>query len=814
MIGLLFTQTLALGDGTPGREVDPQGGTVDITTNLQGGPGNQGSTGAASTGTAPAQQGGTGDTGGSALVWQSPGTVNNTATLTGGTGGKGGTGGGTAFRWETGGQGGTGGTGGFGAVIPAGGILNNKVGGRIIGGQAGGSGEGGKTTGLDGSDGAPGKVGEKGSAVKIDGGTLNNEGEIIGASDTTTTTTGGSGVSMTGNGTLSNLSSGKIKGGSGVGGGGSTGVGVLVQGSGNQLMNAGEISGGTAGANAVTISGDNNTLELQAGHRFNGAVVASGANNQLTLGGSTDANFAMSSVNGSSSVFQGFSKFAKTGSSTWTLADGSTSVPTSSAPWSIQAGTLKLAATNILNDASVTVNNGATLDINGFNQILGDLSNAGNVRVGGSGTVGTTLFLNGSYTSNGGNLYLNTALGGDNSFTDKLIVGQVVLGPGGPTHVTITNQGGLGAQTTNNGIEIIEVRSANSAADAFVLNGKVEAGAYEYRLQQNGTNWYLSSVYRNSLPLILAIPALANQAGQAMLGSHQHRVTKDENSVWMRVLGEKGKVGQQEGSATAQAQSFSKYGPSYDTRLSGVQFGMDTYQAENADAGEVAGLYVGAAQIKGDVNAVYGGKAGTSKLDGYTIGGYWTQKDKEGYADWIVQATHYGKVRTQSGESDGLNTKGLGISVSIEEGKTLPFGTNWSLEPQAQLVYQHIRLKKAADSASQVQYGNMNVVSARLGTKLNKSWGETDRRYVRAWVGANMWRQFKPEAKSIITNLGGTTAETYKTDLGKTWGQVGMGVTGQLSKNVGVSASADYNHSLDAHKRHSVGGKLQLDVNW
>ena len=81
---------------------------------------------------------------------------------------------------------------------------------------------------------------------------------------------------------------------------------------------------------------------------------------------------------------------------------------------------------------------------------------------------------------NGGNLVLNTFLDADNSPSDKLVVtGEAT----GTTSLNINNVRGLGAQTTMNGILVVQTGSTTSTA--FTLdNPRLRAGAFDYRLFQ------------------------------------------------------------------------------------------------------------------------------------------------------------------------------------------------------------------------------------------------------------------------------------------------------------------------------------------
>lgn len=151
---------------------------------------------------------------------------------------------------------------------------------------------------------------------------------------------------------------------------------------------------------------------------------------------------------------------------------------------------LRASATNTFSAASTEyfVDPGSTLDLNGFNQTITSLDNAGIVRT--SGAPGTTLTLTGNYIGDNGTLHLNTALGGDASITDRMVVqGSTV----GPSNLKISNVGGSGAPTTE-GIKVIDVAGASNGAFTlqgdYVFQGQqaVVGGAYAYRLYQGGVN--------------------------------------------------------------------------------------------------------------------------------------------------------------------------------------------------------------------------------------------------------------------------------------------------------------------------------------
>ena len=114
------------------------------------------------------------------------------------------------------------------------------------------------------------------------------------------------------------------------------------------------------------------------------------------------------SGNGTVNVFAGTTIF--TGANTYS---GATNV---------NAGTLRAGALNTFSPNSpVTVASGGTLDLNGFNQTVPSLTNAGLVNMG-TGTAPGTLLTTTNYIGTGGTIAMNTFLGADGSPSDKLVI--------------------------------------------------------------------------------------------------------------------------------------------------------------------------------------------------------------------------------------------------------------------------------------------------------------------------------------------------------------------------------------------------------
>jgi outer membrane autotransporter protein len=171
-----------------------------------------------------------------------------------------------------------------------------------------------------------------------------------------------------------------------------------------------------------------------------------------------------------------------------------------SGPTNVDGGTLRAGAPNTFSpNSAVTVAAGGTLDLNGFNQTVPGLTNAGLVNMG-TGTPAGTLLTTTSYIGTGGTIAMNTFLGADGSPSDKLVIngGSAT----GNSFLRITNAGGPGAETVANGITVVQaINGGMTVPGAFRLAGEVRGGAFDYDLFRGGlsgsspNDWFLRSSF-------------------------------------------------------------------------------------------------------------------------------------------------------------------------------------------------------------------------------------------------------------------------------------------------------------------------------
>lgn len=79
---------------------------------------------------------------------------------------------------------------------------------------------------------------------------------------------------------------------------------------------------------------------------------------------------------------------------------------------------------------------------------------------------------------------------------------------------------------------------------------------------------------------------------------------------------------------------------------------------------------------------------------------------------------------------------------------------------------------------------------------------------------AGILHDFGAEGKTTFNTPDGQNPVTLKTDLGGTQGQIGLGVSGQISSNVSLFGGADYSFAVDQGDGSSLGGRVGVNVSW
>ncbi|MCX2888102.1 autotransporter outer membrane beta-barrel domain-containing protein [Pseudomonas sp. DCB_BI] len=509
------------------------------------------------------------------------------------------------------------------------------------------------------------------------------------------------------------------------------------------------------------------------------------------------------------------------------------------------------AITPFATGARVSVSNAGTLDLTSGNDAQGRLN------------------IQGDYTGNNGTLRLNSVLAGDGAASDRLVVSRGAIGGTTQLLINNLNGAGAataqngiqvveardGATSTTTAFVQTQTLSAG-AYDYRLFKGGVTAGSEN--------SWYLRStlvatpapapvpepgeptqptepgeppviapavtppvaapapgqadlptpvpgeslpLYRPEVPVYAAAPRGAAIIARQALGTFHQRQGDQQLMQGQGAL--PASWGQAYGGTLRQKWSGT-VSPSLDGDLYGFKVGQDLY-AKVGESGyrQHVGLYVSHSRLDADVKgfalAVQDRSVGDLKLEGDSVGGYWTLVGPQGaYLDAVVQYTRLdGRARSERG--DKLNIDGHAGTASLEAGYPIALSERWSLEPQAQLIAQKVSLDSANDSVSRVSHDAQVELTGRLGMRLEGTFKGSSDRLLQPYAQVNLWH-----ADGGRDTLTFDDVDKIKTDYRYTSVQLESGVVAQVNPALSLQGGVQYTANLDSRQQEASGVNLGL----
>jgi outer membrane autotransporter protein len=426
-------------------------------------------------------------------------------------------------------------------------------------------------------------------------------------------------------------------------------------------------------------------------------------------------------------------------------------------------------------------------------------------------------------------IHMNTFFGDDTSPTDMIIINGGTAATGSAilsfNNMDVSEQGG----PTVNGIRVVDaINGATTATDAFSLDKRYIVGAYEYTLvRKDDQDWYLTSYLENGkqdirpeAALYGPIPAMARALGFETLANLHKRVGEEENlrttpqnrttlnGVWARAFGQ-----HLETSFGGDTQS------KVNGNLWGFQIGTDIYrnttQGGQRDHLGVYGAYSGfnSTSVRG-----YDGadtiNVGSMKLNGPSAGLYWTHFGLTGwYLDAVAQGSWY-TVDATSSKGSKISTHATGITASLEVGYPIKWCPNseWTLEPQAQIVYQNFNVNSTHDDLSKVNWNTADAWTARVGLRLqHTSQGGPNDTLWQPYARVNLYEALRDKDQLSFDNTA-----PVDTRFGGMSLEGALGMTVKVNQNTSIYGEAGYRRDVNngPQKLEAVSGTLGVRFNW
>lgn len=326
----------------------------------------------------------------------------------------------------------------------------------------------------------------------------------------------------------------------------------------------------------------------------------------------------------------------------------------------------------------------------------------------------------------------------------------------------------------------------------------------------------LTPLIRPEIPGYTIAPAIAQQMNLASLGTfHKRRGDQvlfggpaSASEGWGRIFG-----GSHEQQWDSVIGSLSyDLAPSFDGDFWGFQVGRGIWGRNNEDGSQdrVDLFFVHSeanGDVIGDVLALQRVESGELELKGNSVGVNWLHI---GAGGWYLDAI--GSLTWLSGHA--VSDRGIGAELdgrvalaSLEGGYPIPVGRAWRLEPQAQIVWQHINLYDSNDPFTHIGYEDYDGFTGRLGIRLE---GDTQLGAfpLQPFLSVDLWHDFPTDSDVIFNDRAVTT------DIGGTAMEFRGGLTADITTRISFYGSIGYTESLDDGDLRAVTGNAGLRVRW
>lgn len=400
-------------------------------------------------------------------------------------------------------------------------------------------------------------------------------------------------------------------------------------------------------------------------------------------------------------------------------------------------------------------------------------------------------------------------------------------GATGLTYLTLNTDGDFGDPFSGNGFLVVKAGASTDNAFQQTPGQALRGGAFRYVLTHGAldgspdlsNNWYLISEVRPEVSIYSQLGGQALRQSELAVGTFNERMGATETLArkvypyaWARTLGAwENRDGASRGILQSQVGSR--------TTLGGLQVGTDLFVTNKGIRRNSMGMFGTAMVSRAQVDHYQASTrsiidAGRSDQTMYGLGAYYTMLDgKGGYADFVTQISRYG-VKTQSRGADGMSmrTSGWGAALSAEAGKAFDIGDASSglrLEPQAQVMVQHLALRDSDDDLGRVTLPKSHALHSRVSVKLSKAWGEQDDAQNHGWLMLSYRHTLGESSSEYQTLTQGDIAFENKLDGSRV--ALSAGYDRRAGKNTFVNVQLNAEQGLGgASGLRAIGGSMGI----
>lgn len=368
---------------------------------------------------------------------------------------------------------------------------------------------------------------------------------------------------------------------------------------------------------------------------------------------------------------------------------------------------------------------------------------------------------------------------------DKIVI--TTAANGGKQYIEVNDASQRIADKVTGAKKLLLVSDASGNA---VFEGKTYYGLWDTTpvVEKIGDDWYLTKLEYSP-----------NPSTQSVVGAVEAGYGLWRNSILDDTLRKRASIlrgGKKGTGAWARVKAGKLSADLFDGNYQTYQMGIDKTNGNNVYGAAID-------YVRGSANYTQG--SGDNNNVGLSL--YNTNYRDDGfYSDIVIRA---GRVSTEMKSfyeiEDGFDYKAWGYSMSCEVGKTIPLRSGWFVEPQAQLVYGHMRGGSyTTDRGIDIEKDAINSFIGRAGFIAGRNLVGNSAYYIKA----NIYREFAGDGDMTL-RLNGQQLY-HEGGHSDTWLEVGGGINVKLSEKAYLYGDILKTFGADIEKKWQIN----LGVSW
>jgi outer membrane autotransporter protein len=244
----------------------------------------------------------------------------------------------------------------------------------------------------------------------------------------------------------------------------------------------------------------------------------------------------------------------------------------------------------------------------------------------------------------------------------------------------------------------------------------------------------------------------------------------------------------------------------------GAQGGADVYARESSSGHQDRfGLFFTYAEEAGDIDGFALGKlnlfSGHLTINDTSLGAYWTHTSPKG---WYLDAVYMHSwliAKPVSTRGIGFRDTGTDDALSLEGGYPIHLSRTWTIEPQAQVIWQTLNYDQAHDLFSAIDYHSGSDWVGRIGFRLQDQThiGNTP---ILPYLRFNLWHFFSGTDQTVFNNI------SIPSTFGSTSAEFGAGLVAKASARLSFWAAGSFTTNIAGPYQQTFKGNLGVRFKW